>query len=314
MEEVIWRFPLIASKIFEELDDFSLAKCKETSRLWGNFIDNEIFYKNRIKQMLADKVKEKGNLRGELSQIHAAAMCGQARIVIDLSEQEVVKNPPNDRKITPLHLAAENGFLSICKYIVERTDDKNPPDELGRTPLHFAALNGHLQICKLIIEELIRNSTEDKNPQDYRFGNTPLHNAASNGHVEICKLITENVIEKNPHNNSGTTPFYTAASWGKAEVLMFLMENVGEEYVNERDICGKTPLEIAQIMIPPEVVKRVQDKYFSLKRARILRTYLPKRWKKGQSAVKALKAFGRVSKKRPKKIKKSSKIFAEENQ
>merc|ERR1719228_2234474 len=308
MEEVIWRFPLIASKIFEELDDFSLAKCKETSRLWGNFIDNERFNKNRIKQMMADKVKEKGNLRGELSQIHAAAMCGQARMVMAILEQEVIKNPPNNRKITPLHLAAENGFLSICEYIVERTDDKNPPDEIGRTPLHFAAQNGHLRICKLIIEELIRNNSEDKNPKDYRFGQTPLHNAAKNGHVEICKLITENVIEKNPKDYSGTTPFYIAASWGKTEVLMFLMENVGEEYVNQRDPCGSTPLEIAKIMISPEVMKQVQDKYFSLKRARILRTYRPTRWKRSQSAVRALKAFGRVSKKRPKKVKKSSKI------
>ena len=91
------------------------------------------------------------------SQIHAAAMCGQARILIELMEQEVVKNPPNDRRITPLHLAAENGFLSICKYIIDRIDDKNPGDETGRTPLHFAAQNGHIGICELII-----NNTDTK--------------------------------------------------------------------------------------------------------------------------------------------------------
>ena len=90
-------------------------------------------------------------------------MCGQARILIELMEQEVVKNPPNDRRITPLHLAAENGFLSICKYIIDRIDDKNPGDEIGRTPLHFAAAEGHLEICQILVDNDV-DLDQVKNP------------------------------------------------------------------------------------------------------------------------------------------------------
>ena len=75
MEEIIWRFPLVGSQIFAELDDFSLAKCRETCILWRDFINNQRFYKNRIQQMLTDKVKEKGRLRGELR-------CGSERIAL----------------------------------------------------------------------------------------------------------------------------------------------------------------------------------------------------------------------------------------
>jgi len=310
MEELILRFPLVGSQIFAELDDFSLGKCRETCKLWCDFINNEIFYKNRINEILAEKMKGNG-MRGELSQIHAAAVCGQTRVLVEILKQEINKNPPNNRKITPLHLAAENGFLSICKYIIEQTDDKNPGDERGRTPLHFAAQNGHFRIC-----ELIENNVDVKNPREGRFGKTPLHNAAKNGHLEICKLIIENiekknlakVSDKNPADSSGTTPIHEAARFGKAEVFMFLMENIGDESVDQKDIhprCNRagTPLQIAEVMFPPDVIRKVKNKYFQLKRDRILRNYQPKRWRRNQSAAKALKAFGRVCNRRQRKVK-----------
>ena len=151
MEEILYRFQHLGEQIFAELDDKSLAKSRETSRSWLDFICNERFYKNRINEMLVNKATDyvDGKLRGELlrSKVHCAAFYGQTQIVMDILEDSSDKNPKNDKLITPLHLAAEKGFVSICEYILERIDNlsKFPKDNRGRTPLHFAALNGHLR-------------------------------------------------------------------------------------------------------------------------------------------------------------------------
>ena len=48
MEEVFLRFPHIGIKIFEKLDDSNLAKCREVSKSWKNFIDSEELPRKRI--------------------------------------------------------------------------------------------------------------------------------------------------------------------------------------------------------------------------------------------------------------------------
>ena len=49
MEEVIARFPHLAEQILNSLHNKSLADCREVSQTWQEFISNERFYKNRIK-------------------------------------------------------------------------------------------------------------------------------------------------------------------------------------------------------------------------------------------------------------------------
>ena len=41
MEEVLARFPHLGDKIFQNLDSYSLIRCKEASRTWGNFMKVE---------------------------------------------------------------------------------------------------------------------------------------------------------------------------------------------------------------------------------------------------------------------------------
>ena len=40
MEDFILRFPHIAEKIFEQLDDKSLTNCREVTKPWQKFIDD----------------------------------------------------------------------------------------------------------------------------------------------------------------------------------------------------------------------------------------------------------------------------------
>ena len=41
MNEVILRFPTVANKLFKEIDNEGLTKCKEISKLWWDFINNQ---------------------------------------------------------------------------------------------------------------------------------------------------------------------------------------------------------------------------------------------------------------------------------
>ena len=41
INEVILRFPTIAEKLFKEIDNEGLTKCKEVSKLWWNFINDQ---------------------------------------------------------------------------------------------------------------------------------------------------------------------------------------------------------------------------------------------------------------------------------
>ena len=50
MEEVFMRFPHIGIQFFEKLDDSNLAKCREVSKSWKNFIDSKELPRKRIHQ------------------------------------------------------------------------------------------------------------------------------------------------------------------------------------------------------------------------------------------------------------------------
>ena len=52
MEDQIFRFPHIAQQIFEQLDNESLANCREVDRAWHEFINNEKFYQHKIQNLM----------------------------------------------------------------------------------------------------------------------------------------------------------------------------------------------------------------------------------------------------------------------
>ena len=58
MDEIILRFPHLAEQIFSELDNKSLAKCRETDRSWQDVINVEKSYKQRIKKMIEESKKK----------------------------------------------------------------------------------------------------------------------------------------------------------------------------------------------------------------------------------------------------------------
>ena len=55
MEAMFWRFPHIGEQIVGLLEDKSLAKCRDIGRSWMEFVDDQRFYQDKIKQTIEEK-------------------------------------------------------------------------------------------------------------------------------------------------------------------------------------------------------------------------------------------------------------------
>ena len=244
MDEILIRFPVIGQKIFKELDNKNLAKCRNVSKFWQHFLDNDsLLWKRRIEKYAQNQVKYnedwklvtskvpfkilkklaiamEGFFRGhnyrlkfQYSPLHVVAEHGMVGLYKNIAERVKETNPANKKGWTPLHYAAENGHLKIVKYIAGHLEDKNPAMNDEMTPLFFAAQEGHLEIVKYIAEYL-----ENKNPA-MNDGETPLHAAAADGHLAIVKYIAEDLEDKNPTDENGATPLSLARENNHSEIV-----------------------------------------------------------------------------------------------
>ena len=263
MDEIILRFPMVAKRIFEELDNQCLTKSKCVNQIWNLFINESkstwirILNKYNVKSFeskfrnhwkLLVKRESVHNLRKITTAVyrfylkntsrqefhwsphHIAADYGNVRLYIDITKKFGFENRANDNDVTPLHIAVQCGHIEICKIIIENTNgNKNPRKKNGWTPLHIAAKKGHFEILKLIIGQV-----EDKNPAistsnsqgNNFYGGTPLHFAVSENHLKICKLILGEVKNKNPPDIVGRTPLHNAASSGNYYICKLILENL----------------------------------------------------------------------------------------
>ena len=288
MEEVVLRFPRLIEKIFAQLNNISLARCKEVSKTWRGFLDQQKFLRVRsiqsyigkkhaigdpwmkifkisntemiillehaVKKVFSkDFLGDKGII---LHPLHVAAMYDQQYLYKYL-EKKLGDDSGKCILGGTLHFAAGFGHLDMCKYIMENTEDKNPRCNIGLTPLHCAAQEGRLNVCTYIMA-----NTEDKNPRS-NDGRTPLHFAALNGHLDVCKYIMENTEGKSPKTNSGETPLHKAAWNGHMDVFQYIIENT--EDISSRNNLGQKPICIAHLRNHLKVVKFMQSYSFEPK-------------------------------------------------
>ena len=258
----IARFPHIAVAIFKEVDNRSLGQCRISSKIWGNFIDEEKFPWIRRIQMHQDNLIgfsdqwRKVLVQAPFDPIKSLGLAVEKFFSSShpFGWRKYVFQPKKcsrkEHQWAPHHIAAEYGELELYKYIFKKTKLRNPATTFGTTPLHIVAKKGQTDIFQLIIEDL-----EDKNPAN-KLNKTPFHLAAERGHLELCKLIIDIVSEKNPRDFRGRTPLHYAARSGHREVYKFILDLSRMEDKNPGDNVGRTPLHIA--------VKRC-DKYFQKK-------------------------------------------------
>ena len=177
MEEVFERFPyLLCRRIFSELGNDYLTKCREVSRVWRLAVDSQPFLMmqryTKCSRTLLRKILRKKDL---------VDLANQTR---KLYEKYPITSSKN--RMMPLHEAAKIGNLPILELIVENHEDINCRDGYGWTPLHWAAESGHLEICQLIFPCI-----KEKNPED-KYGKTALDVAFQNQNWKVCELIIEN--------------------------------------------------------------------------------------------------------------------------
>jgi len=257
MEDLILIFPHIAQKIFEHLDNESLALCREVAISWQDFIDDKNLSWIRI-------VNIPTVLQDDDTYLHVAARTGHKKMFEIIFENEGVKNPQNSIGVTPFHESCEYGHIKIAKLIIQKSKecniDLNNQDKYGRTAFHKAchpydigcwcsdSQNSQFQM----VEFLIQKSKEfeiDLNATDVieGFFLTGFHLACLNGNSKIVEMMIlksiEFNIDLNAYDYDGKTAFHEACSKSNFEIVDLIIKKSIEFKIdlNARDDMEKTP-------------------------------------------------------------------------
>ena len=216
MEEVFLRFCHIGKKIFEELDNGSLMKCREVNEPWRGFIDVEKIIHFRIIKSLTnvpDTYLKKNfgkvdldsltelvkNIQHAYSEVHTEQLNFSVRSERRFDRVFYIEREKDGKKLKTIRtMISGNLFLTpIC----------NP------TPVPIEVdenLLANLSTGKLFLNYEYNVSESHPMNLSNGYGETLLHIAAKNGYLDVCKLIAENIEEKNPQDYRGRTPLQMA--------------------------------------------------------------------------------------------------------
>ncbi|XP_002266647.1 protein ACCELERATED CELL DEATH 6 [Vitis vinifera] len=212
--------------------------------------------------------------------------CKQEEVVeILIKTDPQVAYYPNKEGKSPLYLAAESHYFHVVEAIgnseveerMKNRDRKAKPavhgaimgknkemlekilamklvhqkDEDGRTPLHCAASIGYLEGVQMLLDQ----SNLDPYQMD-SDGFCPIHVASMRGNVDIVKKllqVSSDSIEL--LSKRGQNILHVAAKYGKDNVVNFVLkEERLENFINEKDKGGNTPLHLATMHRHPKVV------------------------------------------------------------
>ena len=126
MNEIILRFPDLAKRIFNKLDDESLAKCKNMSRSWFSYMNREVSFWKRIIQKYTNNINKFKDAwrcvmtKAGLENVKELAMAVKHYLSIHPSKCSIGVDKCKHRtaSFSPLHLAVESGQLSLCIFIL----------------------------------------------------------------------------------------------------------------------------------------------------------------------------------------------------
>ena len=153
INDMMLRFPTIAEAIFKEVDNQSIAKCRNVSPLWCDFIDDQKLpwirkiQKFRRKTEKFDLQWRKAFKYAPIKMVKEVSVAVWCNYVSARNKKKEGKKRKDTRKWTLLHIFAEQGQSEMCQYVIEKMDDKNPSSYGGSTPLHLAAQEGYLNVC-----------------------------------------------------------------------------------------------------------------------------------------------------------------------
>ncbi|KAF7691391.1 hypothetical protein HF521_011688 [Silurus meridionalis] len=151
-----------------------------------------------------------------------------------------------------LLLAAEQGHTTVVELLLQNHARVDVFDKEGKSPLHLAAEQGHKDIADFLLSKKAVVNAKTK------LGLTPLHLSAQTGSSPLVKLLTESNTDQAHHlihalTLSKQTPLHLAAISGRLDVCKCLLNL--EAKVTDKDIHGKTPLDLAVENDHSDVVK-----------------------------------------------------------
>ena len=283
METFCKRFPVVSVSIMNCLDDKSLIKCKEASKDFCQFIEEERFHWIRIIMKHLYKLGQngiklsKGRKKIKLSLTMEYQTLWKKVIYktpvenlrqLAMMVQRFFKNHSGKvvnrvvkKEVSPLHIVIGEGEgctvikkedLNLCKHILEKSNET----EVLETKA-FILISYHVIIKKHIWSRCPQRETMF----NIEHG-TAIHMAAINGNLAMCRLILDMVHDKNPDNDTGLTPLHLAAANGHFEVCALFIEHISDK--NPSDKNGMTPLHHAAMNdyldICKLIIGNVEDK------------------------------------------------------
>ena len=202
MDKVLIRFPLVGQHIFKQLDDETLAKCKNLSKYWRTFLDNgSLLWQRRIKKFTQNQVEFSNHWKLATGKVPIDILKKLAIVVEEFFTLYPEDSEELDSQLSPLHIVGAQNSLSFYNSIFERIGLINPACTKDlKTPLLFASDLGHLEIVKYITGHL-----EEKNPSNQN-GETPISYAQENNHLEIVDYLSKTFSKRSHVDDAKKSP------------------------------------------------------------------------------------------------------------
>ena len=273
MDNIFLRFPHVTEKIFDQLDNRSLALCKTVSRPWNNYLNDQKFLYERIMTEMAKykpigESKKHGNQCSDhyVCTVHAGNRyvsrepCTNGYVQTSWSFSNPRPRPKEswNRTLKKLNSKTIVELYNAMKVYIE---EATPRDWRARTsyfndhdiaPLHIVSYIGSVSLYEEIFEKSLI-----QNPESH-YGKTPLYIAAGKGHFLLCKKIMESIQDKN-HDSSGVCKaLFEAAENGHVEVCKLIIDSIDDK--NPKNTYGRTPLHVASGNGHLEVCKLIMEK------------------------------------------------------
>ena len=287
MEAICKRFPHLAQRIFDQVDDQSLNNCKEISQEVLEYLENERFFWIRIIKKYKGKLKDFPKLWKPVIDKTPTEIVKKIGIAVSqffqahhlYSSKIHFSNIFNEgRQWSLIAISANHGDLALLQFIVNKIKLKNVRKTERTNALFLAACKGHLEVYDFLMGKL-RNKNPGTISRLNEEGMTPLHYAAYNGHFRVCKLIIENTSDNNPSciKSDGITPLHWAAFSGHVKICHLIMENLSDK--NPANTSGEfTPFHFAaekgQFAVCQLMLQNLSDKNPATKSARVTPLHL----------------------------------------
>ncbi|XP_068579285.1 ankyrin repeat domain-containing protein 27 isoform X2 [Cebidichthys violaceus] len=168
--------------------------------------------------------------------LHAAAICGQAKLIDLLVCKGAPVNATDYHALTPLHLACQRGYQGVTLLLLHYKANTDAQDNSGNTPLHLACMYGHEDCVKALVYYDLQTCRLDLQNDK---GDAALHMAARWGYEGIIQVLLENGASTDVLNKSKDSPLRCALN---SKILVLLQSTQNSRQRGGVDSPGRSPL------------------------------------------------------------------------